>query len=85
MIRAVADSKDDIGTRITMLEREVVSLRELLTNARADAAAARYLAAGADRELSEARAELRKSRAELRAYAKARNIPLLEDMDVERD
>lgn len=68
-----------------MLENQVVELHELLTNARADAAAARYLAAGADRDLSEARAELRKSRAELRAYAKARNIPLLEDIDLERD
>lgn len=68
-----------------MLENEVAKLRELLTSARADAAAARFLAAGADRDLSEARAELRKSRAELRAYAKARNIPLLEDLDSERD
>lgn len=61
-----------------MLKNEVVQLRELLTNARADAAAARFLAAGADRDLSEARAELR-------AYAKARNIPLIEDVDLTED
>lgn len=79
------DSKEDIGTRITKLENQVAELHELLTSARADAAAARFLAAGADRDLSEARADLRKSRAELRAYAKARNIPLIEDIDLGRD
>ncbi|HEY2766060.1 MAG TPA: hypothetical protein VGJ13_18925 [Pseudonocardiaceae bacterium] len=48
---------DDLESRVASLEHEVVQLREqvALTNA----AAARVLAAGADRDVSEVRAELR--------------------------
>jgi chromosome segregation ATPase len=50
---------DNIEARFTRLEREVTELREQVTLARSDAAAARVLASGADRDVSEVRAELR--------------------------
>lgn len=50
---------DDLELRITSLEREVVRLREHVAVTSSDAAAARVLAAGADRDVSEVRAELR--------------------------
>ncbi|MGH3814034.1 MAG: hypothetical protein ACRDUV_16545 [Pseudonocardiaceae bacterium] len=53
------DSHADIETRVTILEREVVRLREQVALASSDADAARVLAAGADHDVSEVRAELR--------------------------
>ncbi len=53
------DSADDIETRVAILEREVVRLREQVALSSSDAAGARVLAAGADRDVSEVRAELR--------------------------
>jgi chromosome segregation ATPase len=60
------DPDDDFEARLAILEREVARLREQsilissdATGARVDAAAARVLAAGADRDVSEVRAELR--------------------------
>jgi hypothetical protein len=50
---------DDLELRVTSLEREVIRLREQVTLTSSDAAAARVLAAGADRDVSEVRAELR--------------------------
>jgi chromosome segregation ATPase len=57
---------DDVEARVTSLEHEVVRLRQQITLissdaavGRADAAAARLLAAGADRDVSEIRTELR--------------------------
>lgn len=50
---------DDLEARIGALEREVARLREQMALAGADAAAARVLAAGADRDVAEVRAELR--------------------------
>jgi hypothetical protein len=62
----VPDPDDDVEARLAILEREVARLREHsilissdATGARVDAAAARVLAAGADRDVSEVRAELR--------------------------
>jgi chromosome segregation ATPase len=55
----VPDSHDDIETRVTILEREVVRLRDKVTLTSSDADAARVLAAGADHDVSEVRAELR--------------------------
>jgi chromosome segregation ATPase len=55
----VPDSDDDIETRVTILEREVVQLRQQVALNISDAAAARVLAAGADHDVSEVRAELR--------------------------
>jgi hypothetical protein len=62
----VPDPDDDFEARLAILEREVARLREQsilissdATGARVDAAAARVLAAGADRDVSEVRAELR--------------------------
>jgi hypothetical protein len=62
----VPNPEDDVEARLAILEREIARLREqtLLTSAdattaRVDAAAARVLAAGADRDVSEVRAELR--------------------------
>lgn len=67
MISTVTDSRDDLRTRLAILESEVAQLREQLARSRSDAAAARILAAGADRDAAEARAELR-------AYAQARTL-----------
>jgi len=50
---------EDIENRLTAVERDVVRLREQQGLSAADAAAARTLAAGADRDVSEVRAELR--------------------------
>ncbi|MDN5931951.1 MAG: hypothetical protein L0I24_12960 [Pseudonocardia sp.] len=50
---------DDIENRISRLEREIVVLRERLAQSAADSSAARVLASGADRDVSEVRAELR--------------------------
>ena len=54
-ITAVADS-DDIETRLAIVERDVARLREQAALTSSDAAAARVLAAGADRDVSEVRA-----------------------------
>ncbi|HEX7662360.1 MAG TPA: hypothetical protein VF444_23080 [Pseudonocardiaceae bacterium] len=45
--------------RLAVVERELARLREEVTLSRTDAEAARTLAAGADRDVSEVRAELR--------------------------
>ena len=50
---------DDVEARFTRIEHEVAQLREQVALTRSDAAAARVLAAGADRDVSEVRAELR--------------------------
>jgi hypothetical protein len=49
----------DIEARMRRLEHEVVQLRDDVVASLADAAAARVLAGGADREVSEVRTELR--------------------------
>jgi len=51
--------EDDIPERGTALEAEMGRMREELTTVRADAAAARVQAGGADHDVSEVRAELR--------------------------
>ncbi|HET9253680.1 MAG TPA: hypothetical protein VFO16_00580 [Pseudonocardiaceae bacterium] len=50
---------DAAEARFTRLEHEVAELREQVALAKSDAAAARVLASGADRDVSEVRAELR--------------------------
>jgi predicted translin family RNA/ssDNA-binding protein len=50
---------ESVESRLTALEREVARLREQSALAASDAAAARVLATGADRDVSEVRAELR--------------------------
>jgi len=55
----VPNSADDIEIRVAILEREVVRLREQVVLGSSDAAGARVLAAGADRDVPEVRAELR--------------------------
>jgi chromosome segregation ATPase len=55
----VADSDNDIETRVGILEREVAQLREQAALTSSDAAAARVLASGADHDVSEVRSELR--------------------------
>ena len=49
----------DVERRLSSLEREVAELREQVALVSTEAAAARVLAAGADRDVSEVRAELR--------------------------
>jgi chromosome segregation ATPase len=50
---------DDLEARVRSLEQAVGQLRDEVMLTRTDAAAARELAAGADRDVSEVRAELR--------------------------
>jgi len=50
---------DDLSNRVESLERQVALIRQQLPQAAGDAAAARVLAAGADRDVSAVRAELR--------------------------
>jgi septation ring formation regulator EzrA len=50
---------EDIESRLSAVEREVVQLREQTALAAVDASAARTLSAGADQDVSEVRAELR--------------------------
>ncbi len=52
-------SGDNVERRVARLERDVARLREEVALAGSDASAARTLAAGADRDVSEVRAELR--------------------------
>lgn len=58
-VRITAVPHDDLESRVTSLEHEVVRLREQVAITSSDAAAARVLASGADRDVSEVRAELR--------------------------
>lgn len=55
----MADSGNDIETRVGILEREVAQLREQAALTSSDATAARVLASGADHDVSEVRSELR--------------------------
>jgi chromosome segregation ATPase len=52
-------ANDDLETRLSVVERDVAELRKQLALTSSEAAAARVLAAGADRDVSEVRAELR--------------------------
>ncbi|MGH3903909.1 MAG: hypothetical protein ACRDTE_06955 [Pseudonocardiaceae bacterium] len=70
---------DDIETRVTILEREVVRLREQAALTSSDAAAARVLSAGADHDVSEVRAELR---AHTRALNALRETQLEQDRKI---
>jgi outer membrane murein-binding lipoprotein Lpp len=53
------DPGDDLEARVSRLEGEVARLRDGVSVSRADAAAARVLAGGADRDISDVRTELR--------------------------
>jgi hypothetical protein len=55
----VTDSDGDLANRVGILEQEVAQLREQAALSSSDATAARVLAAGADRDVSEVRSELR--------------------------
>lgn len=50
---------DDLGTRVTALETQVRELAERVRHSEQDAAAARVLAGGADRDVTEIRGEIR--------------------------
>jgi chromosome segregation ATPase len=66
-IARMPDSGDELETRVARLEDEVIRLKEGLAVSRADAAAARVLAGGADRDMSEIRDEMRAHRQSLNA------------------
>ncbi len=53
------ESDNNLESRVGLLEREMVRLREQVALTSSEAAAARVLAAGADHDVSEVRAELR--------------------------
>jgi chromosome segregation ATPase len=64
----VPDPADgDLERRVRRLEDEVVQLKDGLSVSRADAAAARVLAGGVDRDMSEIRTEMRAHRQSLNA------------------
>lgn len=50
---------EDLEARLSAVEREVARLRDEVAGSATDSSAARVLAAGADRDVSEVRAELR--------------------------
>ncbi|MGI8536543.1 MAG: hypothetical protein ACR2K2_08590 [Mycobacteriales bacterium] len=56
---ATVAAPEDLESRLSAVERELAQLREQTALAAVDAAAARTLSAGADRDVSEVRAELR--------------------------
>ncbi len=58
---------DDLDHRVSVLEGEVARLREMAALTASDAAAARVLAGGADRDVSGIREELRAHRQALNA------------------
>jgi chromosome segregation ATPase len=58
---------DDVERRISALEQEVLRIRSELDRSREDAEAARTLAGGADRDVSEVRSQLRAQRGLLQA------------------
>jgi chromosome segregation ATPase len=55
----MATPGDDHETRIRVLEEKIEDLRGQIARARSDAAAARVLAGGADKDVADMRAELR--------------------------
>ena len=57
--RVAAVPDEEAEPRLARIEGEMAELREQVMIARSDAAAARVLASGADRDVSEVRAELR--------------------------
>ncbi|MFD6072796.1 hypothetical protein [Amycolatopsis lurida] len=61
--------EEDLAQRVTRLERQMADLAERS----ADAAAARVLAAGADRDVAEVRAELRAHTGTLNALREDQN------------
>jgi chromosome segregation ATPase len=64
----VPDPADgDLERRVRRLEDEVVQLKDGLSVSRADATAARVLAGGVDRDMSEIRTEMRAHRQSLNA------------------
>lgn len=61
------DEKDDLERRVGALEDTVQDLTRRVRRGERDAAAARVLAGGADRDVGELRGEVREFRAEVRA------------------
>lgn len=63
-------SPEDLEARVSRLEQEVARLQSRVTETSADAAAARVLAGGADRDVAEMRTEIREG---MRAHTRALN------------
>ena len=63
----MTDPTGDLEQRVAALEREVARLQDELDHTRQDAAAARVLATGADRDVSDVRSQLRAQRQLLQA------------------
>jgi len=55
----VAENRDDLEGRVSALERDLHQVRQDMNHVRQDAAAARILAGGADRDVTEIRTEIR--------------------------
>ena len=63
----------ELNERVTALESSVSELRARVHRAEEDAAAARHLAGGADRDTAELRTEVREFRTEMRAFRDQNN------------
>jgi chromosome segregation ATPase len=63
----------DLEARVTALETEVRQLAERVRHSEQDAAAARVLAGGADRDVAEIRTEIREVRTEVREFRDQNN------------
>ena len=79
-----SDDENEIESRVAVLEREMLRLREQIALTSSEAAAARVLAAGADHDVSEVRAELQAHTQALNALRETqrelgRKIDRLED------
>lgn len=72
---------EDIESRLSAVERDVARLREQQGLSASDATAARVLAAGADRDVSEVRAELRAHTSGLNAL---REVQVAQGRQLER-
>ena len=68
---------EDLEARLSAVEHEVARLRDEVAGSATDSGAARVLAAGADRDVSEVRAELR-------AHTSALNALRQSQLDLER-
>jgi chromosome segregation ATPase len=66
-------SPEELEARVSRLEQEVAQLQTRVAETSADAAAARVLAGGADRDVAEMRTEIRE---EMRAHTRALNALL---------
>ena len=80
-----AEEPDSLESRVSAVEEDLARVREQANQAAADAAAARFLASGADRDVSGARAELRAHTRSLNALRETQREMALAQREMARD